>query len=114
VGTANTQALVLHGCAVKSVHRTHLLFHDTRAPQGVEYAVQAALSLTLLLSGNWFCGAADLAVLGYMVHLWAGNRVLLDVTDVFRQLPAQKRQKLVLLGAHTALFMLVIYRCALG
>ncbi|GBF93642.1 hypothetical protein Rsub_06745 [Raphidocelis subcapitata] len=77
---------------------------------GVEYAVQGALALSLLLSGNWFTGAAHLAVLGYMVHLWAGNKVYVDATDAFRQLPEQKRQRLVQLGAHTALFMVVVYR----
>lgn len=35
----------------------------------------------------------------------------MDTTDAFRQLPRQKQQKLVLLGAHTALFMVVVYRC---
>lgn len=77
---------------------------------GAEYAVQGALTLALLLSGNWFVGAAHVALLGYMVHLWAGNLVYVDTTEAFRQLPRQKRQKLVLLGTHTALFMVVVYR----
>ncbi len=72
--------------------------------------MQGALALALLMSGNWFTGAANLAVLGYMVHLWAGNKVHLDATDVFRQLPQQKRQKLVQLACHVVLFMLVVYR----
>ncbi|KAI8467108.1 MAG: cornichon protein-domain-containing protein [Monoraphidium minutum] len=76
----------------------------------VEYGVQGGLALILLLSGNWFTGACHLALLGYMVHLWAGGRVYVDTTDAFRQLPQQKRQKLVLLAAHTVLFMLVVYR----
>ena len=82
--------------------------------QAVEYGVQAVLALLLLLSGNWLCGAAHLGLLFYMVHLWAGNKVYVDTTDVFRQLPAQKHQRLVLLAAHVVLFMLVVYRCAGG
>lgn len=77
---------------------------------GLEYGVQAVLTLTLLLSGKWLTGIVNLAVLGYMVHLWAGGKVYVDTTDAFRQLPQQKRQKLVQLGAHTALFMLIVYR----
>jgi hypothetical protein len=80
-------------------------------PQALEYGVQAGLALLLILSGNWLTGACHLALLGYMVHLWAGNKVFVDVTDVFRQLPDQKQQRLVQLGAHTALFMFVVYRC---
>lgn len=45
-----------------------------------------------------------------MVHLWAGGRVLVAPTDAFRQLPRQKRQRLAQLAAHTAMFMLVVYR----
>jgi hypothetical protein len=82
----------------------------TPRTQGLEYGAQAALALMLVLSGNWFAGACHLAILGYMVHLWAGNKVYVDATDVFRQLPDQKRQKLALLGGHTVLFMLVVYR----
>lgn len=85
--------------------------------QGLEYGVQGTLALTLLLSGNWFSGFCHLAILGYMVHLWAGGKVYVDTTDAFRQLPQQKRQRLVQLGAHTVLFMLVVYRsveCGIG
>lgn len=83
-----------------------------RAAQGLEYGVQGVLALSLILSGKWLCGGAHLALLGYMVHLWAGNKVFVHTTDVFRQLPQQKRQRLVMLAAHTVLFMIIVYRCA--
>jgi hypothetical protein len=73
--------------------------------------VQGALALTLLLSGKWLAGLGHLALLAYMVHLWAGNKVYIDTTDAFRQLPALKTQRLAMLAAHTALFMLIVYRC---
>lgn len=73
--------------------------------------MQGALALTLLLSGKWLAGLGHLALLAYMVHLWAGNKVYIDTTDAFRQLPALKTQRLAMLAAHTALFMLIVYRC---
>jgi Tfp pilus assembly protein PilN len=75
-----------------------------------EIAVQGFMAGMLLLSGNWFCAACHAAVLAYMLHLH-GNRLLhVDTTDAFRQLPQQKKQRFILLGAHLLLFVLVVYR----
>jgi hypothetical protein len=68
----------------------------------------------LLLSGNWFSGAAHACLLAYMLHLHSRGRMTVDTTDAFRQLPQQKLQRGVLLGSHLALFVLVVYRWALG
>jgi hypothetical protein len=68
------------------------------------------LAAILLLSGNWFSGACHAAVLGYMAHLYSSGRMHIDTTDAFRQLPQQKLQRGILLGAHLVLFVLVVYR----
>uniref|UniRef100_A0A383VZH0 Uncharacterized protein n=1 Tax=Tetradesmus obliquus TaxID=3088 RepID=A0A383VZH0_TETOB len=73
----------------------------------VAHAVMAAL---LLLSGNWFSGACLAAVLAYMLHLHTHRLLHVDTTDAFRQLPQQKKQRFILLGAHLLLFVLVVYR----
>lgn len=72
--------------------------------------MQALLALTLTLARKWLAAAAHLTLLAYMAHLWAAGAVRVAPTDAFRQLPRQKRQRLLQLGAHTALFMLVVYR----
>lgn len=68
------------------------------------------MAALLLLSGNWFTGACHAALLAYMVHLYTSRRIYVDTTDAFRQLPQQKMQRGIILGAHLALFVLVVYR----
>lgn len=64
----------------------------------------------LLLSGNWFTGVCHVAVLAYMLQLYSSRLIYVDTTDAFRQLPQQKKQRFILLGAHLLLFVLVVYR----
>ncbi|KAF8058833.1 L-lactate permease [Scenedesmus sp. PABB004] len=75
-----------------------------------ELAAQGALAALLVLSGNWLAGGAHAALLAYMLRLHAGRGLTVDTTDAFRQLPQQKRQRFVLLSAHLALFVLVVFR----
>lgn len=81
-------------------------------PQTHELVAHAVMAALLLLSGNWFCGACLAAVLAYMLHLHTHRLLHVDTTDAFRQLPQQKKQRFILLGAHLLLFVLVVYRCA--
>lgn len=68
------------------------------------------MAALLLLSGNWFTGVCHAALLAYMLHLHSSGRMHIDTTDAFRQLPQQKVQRGIMLGAHLALFVLVVYR----
>lgn len=76
-----------------------------------ELAAQGTMAALLLLSGNWFTGACHAALLAYMFQLYSSRRIYVDTTDAFRQLPQQKMQRGIILGAHLALFVLVVYRC---
>lgn len=69
------------------------------------------MAALLLLLGNWFTGACHAALLAYMFQLYSSRRIYVDTTDAFRQLPQQKMQRGIILGAHLALFVLVVYRC---
>lgn len=75
-----------------------------------EVVTQAFMAGMTLLSGNWFCGACHAAVLAYMLQLHSSRLLHVDTTDAFRQLPQQKKQRFILLGAHLLLFVLVVYR----
>ena len=79
-----------------------------------EIAAQAFMAGMLLLSLNWFGGACHAAVLAYMLHLHGSRLLHVDTTDAFRQLPQQKKQRFIMLGVHLLLFVLVVYRWALG
>jgi hypothetical protein len=76
-----------------------------------ELVAQGTMAALLLLSGNWFTGACHAALLAYMFQLYSSRRIYVDTTDAFRQLPQQKMQRGIILGAHLALFVLVVYRC---
>jgi hypothetical protein len=72
------------------------------------------MAALLLLSGNWFTGICHAALLAYMVQLYTTKRIFVDTTDAFRQLPQQKVQRGIMLGAHLVLFVVVVYRSAQG
>mmetsp|Transcript_41687 Transcript_41687/g.98906 ORF Transcript_41687/g.98906 Transcript_41687/m.98906 type:complete len:121 (-) Transcript_41687:616-978(-) len=58
-----------------------------------EYLVQALLSCLLLLSGKWFTGLVQLAVLGFHLRSYFRNEHFADVTEIFKQLPLQKKHR---------------------
>lgn len=72
------------------------------------------MAALLLLSGNWFTGICHAALLAYMVQLYTTKRIYVDTTDAFRQLPQQKLQRGIMLGAHLVLFVVVVYRSVLA
>lgn len=78
-----------------------------------ELAAQAAMAGLLLLSGNWLAGACHAGLLAYLLQLYSSGKLHVDTTDAFRQLPQQKKQRFILLGAHLLLFIIVVYRCVL-
>lgn len=60
-------------------------------PQALEYVCQALLTASLLLTGKWLIGLLQLGMLAFLVHSWSTRRHVVDATDVFRQLPVQKK-----------------------
>lgn len=88
----------------------HIVLPAATTTQIHELAAQGCMASLLLLSGNWFTGVCHTALLVYMLQLYSSRRMFVDTTDAFRQLPQQKMQRGILLGAHLALFVLVVYR----
>jgi H+/gluconate symporter-like permease len=96
--------------ALKRPTNTHTHTHPKNPTQIPEYGAQAALTALLLLSGNWLSGLVNLAACAYLAHLWLARAIYVDTTEAFRQLPQQKRQRFILLGAALLLFVLAVYR----
>ncbi|PNH10275.1 putative protein cornichon 2 [Tetrabaena socialis] len=59
--------------------------------RALEYGIQILLTASLLVMGKWFIGLLQLASLAYLLHSWSVRQHLVDATDVFKQLPAQKK-----------------------
>eukprot|EP00878_Enallax_costatus_P006911 GHUV01007241.1.p1 GENE.GHUV01007241.1~~GHUV01007241.1.p1 ORF type:complete len:160 (+),score=24.68 GHUV01007241.1:253-732(+) len=75
-----------------------------------ELVAQGSIAGLLLLSGNWLAGACHAVLLAYLLQLYTSRKLHVDTTDAFRQLPQQKKQRFILLGAHLLLFIVVVYR----
>eukprot|EP00878_Enallax_costatus_P036309 GHUV01040757.1.p1 GENE.GHUV01040757.1~~GHUV01040757.1.p1 ORF type:complete len:122 (-),score=21.44 GHUV01040757.1:108-473(-) len=88
-------------------------FLDIVLLQVHELVAQGSIAGLLLLSGNWLAGACHAVLLAYLLQLYTSRKLHVDTTDAFRQLPQQKKQRFILLGAHLLLFIVVVYRCVL-
>lgn len=81
-----------------------------------EYALQIAITLVCCLSLKYFTGVAQLCMLAYLVKFWIARQQYIDATDAFKQLPAQKKKRTIILVFHLCLFVFITYRvieCAL-
>jgi hypothetical protein len=78
--------------------------------QILEYVAQCVIVVTLLLSGKWFCGALHVCMLAYMLHSLVKRQHVVDATDVFKQLPAQKKKRYIMFGFFLATLVIVMYR----
>lgn len=78
--------------------------------QILEYSGQAAITLSMILSGNWILGALHLALLLYFMNLVRTRQHLIDTTDVFKQLPIQKKRRLAVFVIYAVLFVFTAYR----
>lgn len=77
-----------------------------------EYAIQAALTAVLLLSGKWIMAAVNIPVLAFNIHSLVRGQHKTDVTEIFRQLPRERRIRMYKLAAYMVSFIFIIYRCA--
>ena len=90
--------------------RTQRLNSLAIALQILEYVAQCIIVVTLLLAGKWFCGALHIGMLAYMVHSLVKRQHVVDATDVFKQLPAQKKKRFIMFGFFLATLVIVMYR----
>lgn len=74
-----------------------------------EFVTQGILCLLHLISGHWFMFLVCLPYLFYNVKLYTGRRHLVDVTEIFNQLPREKKQRIFKLGYLVVLLCLSIF-----
>jgi hypothetical protein len=76
-----------------------------------EYGIQAALVLAMLLSRKWVVLCIELPVLAYHVRTFALNDYKTDVTEIFRQLPRERRKRIIKLAIYMGGFVFIVYKC---
>ncbi|KAI4387143.1 hypothetical protein MLD38_004994 [Melastoma candidum] len=79
-----------------------------------EFALQAFLSMLLLLTGHWFMFLVSIPITCYHIMLYIKRQHLIDVTEIFRVLGAEKKYRLVKLGLLAIFFIMVIFRVVMA
>lgn len=75
-----------------------------------EFAGHAGLTVLLLFTGHWIMFLLNLPLLVYHARHYSRNTHLMDVTEIFKDLEAEKRLRLIKLGFYLSLFIVVIFR----
>ena len=75
-----------------------------------EYVVQAGLAAGLLLTGQWLPGLAHAGLAGLNARTWQRGEAVVDVTEIFKQAPVEKRRRAWRLALYLLSFVFIIYR----
>ncbi len=86
-----------------------ILTHASNCVQYPEYIAQALLTILLLLSQKWVLGSLQLVLTAYHFRLLSRKKHRVDVTEIFRQIKPEKKQRMVKLGFYLVSFIIVVY-----
>jgi hypothetical protein len=75
-----------------------------------EYIAQGVLTVMLLFTGKWVSGIFMLLMLAWNVRTFLRDEHTVDVTEVFRQIPREKKIRIIKLVFYLLAFVYVIYR----
>ncbi|KAL4558097.1 hypothetical protein LXL04_036293 [Taraxacum kok-saghyz] len=75
-----------------------------------EMVLHGVCSVLLLLTGYWFMFLLTLPITIYNSMLYMNNQHLIDVTEVFRYVDAEKKYRIAKLAVYLSLFFLVVIR----
>ncbi|BFZ58868.1 COPII-coated vesicle protein [Savitreella phatthalungensis] len=75
-----------------------------------EMALHAFITLTFLLTGNWFTLFLNLPIVAWNANKLRNNDVTLDATEIFRTLSKHQRESFFKLGAYLLLFFWYLYK----
>ena len=78
----------------------------------MEYILNAVLAVFLLVTGNWVAASIHICISLYNLRIYLQREHIVDVTEIFRQLPKQKMMRMIKLVIFLFSFVLIIYRCA--
>lgn len=79
-----------------------------------EFILHGVLCLLFLLTGHWIMFLFTLPIACYNASLYLKREHLIDVTEVFRFLNAEKKYRIIKLGFYLVLFVLVIFRLVIA
>lgn len=74
-----------------------------------EFITQGVLSIFYLLTGHWIMSLFCMPYLYYDIRLYTQRKHLVDVTEIFNQLPWEKKQRLFKLVYLVSLLFLSIF-----
>lgn len=80
--------------------------------QPVEYILNAVLAAFLLVCGKWIAAAIHICISLWNLRTYFQRDHIVDVTEIFRQLPKQKMMRMIKLVIFLFAFVLIIYRYA--
>ncbi|KAM6502498.1 ER-derived vesicles protein ERV14 [Amanita muscaria] len=75
-----------------------------------EYAAHATLTLFFLLSGQWVALLINLPLLAFNANKVYTKAHMYDATEIFRALPAHKKESFIKLGFFLLSFFYYLYR----
>lgn len=68
------------------------------------------MAFLFLLTRHWVPGLAHAALAGLHYRAWSRGDAGIDVTEIFKQAPAEKRRRAWRLGLYLLTFVYIIYR----
>ncbi|CAK9157224.1 unnamed protein product [Ilex paraguariensis] len=78
-----------------------------------EFILQGVFCVLFLVTGHWLMFLVTLPITCYNMMLFMKRQHLIDVTEVFRFLSAEKKYRIVKLAFYLLLFIIVIVRFVL-
>lgn len=75
-----------------------------------EFVIQGFLCLLFLLTGCWLMCLITAPLVYYHTQLYMKRKHLVDVTEIFNLLNAEKKYRMIKLTYYLILFFIVIYR----
>ncbi|KAA8517023.1 hypothetical protein F0562_017159 [Nyssa sinensis] len=79
-----------------------------------EFVLHGAFCAVFLVTGHWFMFLVTFPVACYNMMLFMNRQHLIDVTEVFRFLKAEKKHRMIKLGFYLIFFAIVILRLVLS
>lgn len=75
-----------------------------------EYIAQGALAVLLLMGGKWIFGGFQMGLAAYHFRLFIKDDAYVDVTEIFKQLPWEKKVRIIKFVVYLIFFIYCVYR----
>ncbi|GAV63919.1 Cornichon domain-containing protein [Cephalotus follicularis] len=75
-----------------------------------EFILQQILCASFLVTGHWFFFLLTVPVTCYHVMMFMKQRYLIDVTEVFRVLEAEKKMRMIKMAFYLTTLLIILFR----